>query len=63
MQLENRDTTISRANSLRTLGMPVAFVLPLCMPLVLPVIRYREAWFYPAMMILLGAHYLPFTFL
>jgi hypothetical protein len=29
----------------------------------LPVGLYRLNWFYPAMMILLGAHYLPFVFL
>jgi len=50
-------------NSLRSLGMQVAFVLPLSMPLLLPVSRYRLTWFYPALMILVGAHYLPFVFL
>jgi hypothetical protein len=33
------------------------------MPLLLPVSRYDLNWFYPALMILLGAHYLPFVFL
>jgi hypothetical protein len=33
------------------------------MPLLVPVGLYRLNWFYPAMMILLGAHYLPFMFL
>src|SRR5262245_44243501 len=54
---------ISPANALRELGMQVAFVLPLSMPLLLPVARYRLNWFYPALMILVGAHYLPFVFL
>jgi hypothetical protein len=54
---------LSAANALRHLGMQVAFVLPLSMPLLLPVGLYRLNWFYPAMMILLGAHYLPFVFL
>jgi hypothetical protein len=54
---------LSAANSLRHLGMQVAFVLPLSMPLLLPVGLYRLNWFYPAMMVLLGAHYLPFVFL
>jgi len=43
--------------------MQIAFVLPLSMPLLLPVSLYRLNWFFPAMMILLGAHYLPFVFL
>jgi hypothetical protein len=50
-------------NLLTQLGMQVAFVLPLSMPLLLPVSRYDLNWFYPALMILLGAHYLPFVFL
>ena len=54
---------VSSANALRSLGMQVAFVLPLSMPLLLPVGLYRLNWVYPAMMILLGAHYLPFVFL
>jgi hypothetical protein len=54
---------LSAANSLRYLGMQVAFVLPLSMPLLLPVGLYRLNWFYPALMVLLGAHYLPFVFL
>ena len=54
---------VSSANALRSLGMQIAFLLPLSMPLLLPVGLYRLNWFYPAMMILLGAHYLPFVFL
>jgi hypothetical protein len=54
---------VSPGNVLRFLGMQIAFVLPLSMPLLLPVALYRLNWFYPAMMILLGAHYLPFVFL
>jgi hypothetical protein len=63
IRIENRGTLIRPENSLNTLGMLVAFVLPLSMPLLLPVVRYRQDWFYPAMMILVGAHYLPFVFL
>jgi hypothetical protein len=33
------------------------------MPLLVPVGQFRLNLFYPAMMILLGAHYLPFVFL
>ena len=54
---------VSSANALRSLAVQIAFVLPLSMPLLLPVGLYRLNWFYPAMMILLGAHYLPFVFL
>lgn len=59
----NKAAPLSKENSLRWLGMQVAFVLPLSMPLLLPITRYSMGLFYPAMMILLGAHYLPFVFL
>jgi hypothetical protein len=59
----NKAAPLSRGNALRWLGMQVAFVLPFSMPLLLPVTRYSIGLFYPAMMILLGAHYIPFIFL
>jgi len=56
-------SSLSTANSLRDLGMQVAFVLPLSMPLLVPVASYRLNLFYPGLMILVGAHYVPFVFL
>lgn len=63
IRLTGERARLSGDNSLRELGMQVAFVLPLSMPLLLPVSLYRLNWFYPAMMVLLGAHYVPFVFL
>jgi hypothetical protein len=54
---------LSPQNPLNGLGMQVAFVLPLCLPLVAAAAVHRLEWFYPAFMIVLGAHYLPFIFL
>jgi hypothetical protein len=54
---------LSRDNPLGGLGMQVAFVLPLCLPLVAAAGAHRLEWFYPAFMVLLGAHYVPFVFL
>jgi hypothetical protein len=62
-RIVSRSRPLEPANSLRYLGMQVAFVLPLSMLLLLPVGLYRINWFYPAMMVLLGAHYIPFVFL
>ncbi len=59
----SRMKKLSEANTLRYLGMQVAFVLPFSMLLLVPVTQYRTNLFYPAMMILLGAHYIPFVFL
>lgn len=54
---------LPRSNPLTWLGMQVAFTLPLSLPVVAAAAAYRLEWFYPAFMIVLGAHYLPFTFL
>ena len=61
VRLGGERAVLSATNPLRHLGMQVAFVLPLSMPLLLPVSLYRQNWFYPALMVLLGAHYLPFV--
>jgi hypothetical protein len=53
--------SVSRGNPLNELGMQAAFVLPLCLPLVGAAALNRLEWFYPAFMIVLGAHYLPFV--
>ena len=54
---------VSKDNPLTALGMQVAFVLPFSMLLLVPVTAYRLTLFFPAMLILVGAHYLPFAFL
>ncbi len=38
-------------------------MLPLSLPVVGAAALYRLDWFYPAFMVVLGAHYLPFVFL
>jgi len=54
---------LSADNSLATLGLHVALVLPLSMLVLYPITLFRLTLFYPALMILVGAHYLPFVFL
>jgi hypothetical protein len=63
LRLSGERVSLSTGNALRELGMQVAFVLPLSMLLLIPVGLYRLTWFYPGLMVLLGAHYLPFVFL
>ena len=55
--------SLSPENELNSLAMQVAFTLPLNLPLVAAATLYRMEWFYPAFMIALGTHYLPFVFL
>jgi len=61
LRLSGRRARVSRENPLHWHGMQVAFVLPFSMLLLVPVGFYRLNWFFPALMILLGAHYLPFA--
>jgi hypothetical protein len=63
IRLSGNRGTLNAGNGLRYLGMQTAFVLPMSMPLLVPVTRYNQNLFFPATMILVGAHYLPFVFL
>lgn len=61
LRLSGRPASVSRENPFNSLGMQIAFVLPFSMLLLVPVGLYRLNWFFPALMILVGAHYLPFA--
>lgn len=61
LRLSGRPARVSEGNSFHFLGMQVAFVRPFSMLLLVPAGLYRLNWFFPALMILLGAHYLPFA--
>jgi hypothetical protein len=57
--------SLPKGHPMNALAIQVAFTLPLTLPLplVIGIAVLRPAWFYPALMITLGAHYLPFVFL
>lgn len=55
--------SVPRDNPLRELSVEVPLVGPLMIPLVGAATLYRSEWFYPAFMLAMGAHYLPFSFL
>jgi hypothetical protein len=61
LRLSGGPASLPSGNPLGNLGMQIAFTLPLSMLLLVPVAAFRLNWFYPALMILVGAHYLPFT--
>jgi hypothetical protein len=61
LRLSGRRVRVNKENSFHWLGMQVAFVLPFSMLLLVPVGLYNLNWFFPALMVLLGAHYLPFA--
>jgi hypothetical protein len=61
LRLSGHRASLSRENPFNSLAMQVAFVLPLSMLLLVPVGLYRLNWFFPALIVLVGAHYLPFS--
>jgi hypothetical protein len=63
LRLTGGSASPTKGNPLSSLGMQIAFTLPMTMLLLVPVTEFRLNLFYPALLILLGAHYLPFVFL
>ena len=60
VRLLGRPGKVSPGNGLWALGSQVAFTVPLNFLLVGAATLYRENWFFPAAMVVVGAHYLPF---
>jgi hypothetical protein len=60
LRLMGRPAKVSAENGLWSLGTQIAFTVPLNFLLVGAATLYRETWFFPAAMIVVGAHYLPF---
>lgn len=54
---------LPKGHPMNALGMQVAFTLPPTLLLVIVIAAFHPAWFYPALMITFGAHYLPFIFM
>jgi hypothetical protein len=55
--------SLSKENPMGQLATQVAFTIPFALPVVAGAALYRLNWFYPAMLVIVGAHYLPFAFL
>ncbi len=58
-----RSATLSANNTLGQLAMQVAFTVPIGFIVIAAATLHRQNWFYPASMVIVGAHYLPFIFL
>jgi hypothetical protein len=63
LRLAGRKASLSRENPLRYLAMEIAFTIPFVLPVAVAASLHERGWFYPACMIIVGAHYLPFVFL
>lgn len=63
LRLMGRPVSLPKGHPMNALGRQIAFIVPLCLPLIAAATLYRINWFYPAFMIVVGAHYLPFAHL
>ena len=60
VRLMGRPGKVSPENGLWKLGSQIAFTVPLNFLLVGAATLYRAEWFFPAAMVVVGSHYLPF---
>lgn len=58
-----RPATLSKENPFGMLAMQIAFTIPATYPLIAAATIHNTNWFYPAFLVVVGAHYLPFIFL
>ena len=63
LRIMKHPTRLSAENSLGQLATLIAFTVPVNFLLVFAATLDRQNWFFPASMIAVGAHYLPFVFL
>ncbi len=56
-------TSLPKGHPMAPLAMQIAFTVPLGLLVAVAAAGYREEWFFPASMVIVGAHYLPFAFL
>jgi hypothetical protein len=63
LRLLGRPAGLPKEHPMNQLAMQVAFIVPLTLPLIGAAALYNLHWFYPAFMLVLGTHYLPFIFL
>jgi len=63
LRVMGRSAGLPNGHPLNQLAMQVAFIVPLSLPLIGAASLYNINWFYPAFMLVVGTHYMPFIFL
>jgi hypothetical protein len=63
LKLMGRPASLPKGHPMIGLAMQIAFTVPLSLPLVAAATHAHWGWFYPSVMIIVGAHYLPFIHL
>ena len=63
LRLSRRPVALPPGHPMASLAMQIAFTVPIGLLLALAMAQYQPQWFFPASMLIVGAHYLPFAFL
>jgi hypothetical protein len=63
LRLSGGPSSLPAGHPMRALATQIAFTVPFGLLVAAAVTGYRQEWFFPASMIIVGAHYLPFVFL
>jgi hypothetical protein len=63
LRMAGRKAVLDQGNPLGNLAMQIAFTVPFVLPVAGAAALHQPGWFYPACMVIVGAHYLPFVFL
>lgn len=63
LRLLRRPGGLPSGHPMNSLAMQVAFIVPLSLPVIGAASLYNINWFYPAFMLIVGTHYMPFIFL
>ena len=63
LRLLGHSGRLPKGHPMNQLAMQVAFIVPLSLPVIGAVSLYNLNWFYPAFMLIVGVHYMPFIFL
>jgi len=63
LRSSGRSGGLPKGHPMNSLAMQVAFIVPLCLPVIGAASLYNINWFYPAFMLIIGVHYMPFIFL
>lgn len=58
-----RTATLAKENPFGQLAMQVAFTIPFAYPVIVAAYIHNPNWLFPAFLVIVGAHYLPFIFL
>ena len=63
LRLLGRPSALPKGHPMNQLASQAAFIVPLSLPLIGGSSLYNINWFYPAFMLVIGTHYMPFVFL